>query len=255
MPEIQKQGTPEPAQSTALLLEFGAQRELIPAGTSFVIGRGADLSIDDNPYVHRRFLEIAERDGIWWLANVGSGLTASVASADGLAQSWLAPGASMPLVFGATTVMFTAGETTYEFSLTADTPYYQVSASWSRAAGADGVAELLSPMQRILLTALAEPMLRHGDGGSVQLPALDEVAARLGWSIEKLGRRVDSLCGKFARHGIRGLERRPDGEILASSRSRLVEHAIGARIVTTEDLPLLDAFVAQDDIAAVASSR
>ncbi|MDT0156131.1 hypothetical protein Q9R19_00660 [Microbacterium sp. ARD32] len=240
-----------PAAQHALLLEFGEHRERIPAGEPFVIGRAADLSIGDNPYVHRRFLEIAERDGMWWLTNVGSGLTASVASADGLAQSWLAPGATMPLVFGATTVMFTAGETTYELALSADSPYYEVTASWRPGAGSESVSGLLSPVQRILLTALAEPMLRAGAAGSVRLPPLEQVAVRLGWSLEKLERRVGSLCGKFARLGIRGLERNADGELLASARSRIVEHAVGARIVTPEDLELLDAFVAQDAFATV----
>lgn len=233
----------------ALLLDFGGHRERIPAGEPFVIGRAADLSIGDNPYVHRRFLEIAARDGMWWLTNVGSGLTASVASADGLAQSWLAPGATMPLVFSTTTVMFTAGATTYEIALTADTPYYEVSASWKPGTDSEGVSELLSPVQRILLSALAEPMLRQGVEGAVQLPSMEQVASRLGWSKEKIERRVGSLCNKFARLGIRGLERNADGELLASARSRIVEHAVGARIVTPEDLELLDAFVAQDALA------
>ena len=156
----------------------------------------------------------------------------------------------MPLVFGATTVMFTAGETTYELSLVAEAPYYQVSASWSPGAGIDGVAEMLSPVQRILLTALAEPMLRPDAEGAVQLPSMEQVAVRLGWSLEKLERRVATLCSKFARMGIKGLERNARGELLASARSRIVEHAVGARIVTAEDLELLDAFVAQDAVGA-----
>jgi hypothetical protein len=249
--DAQQPGPSTAGQGTvgALLLDFGGRSERIAPGTTFVIGRGTDLSIDSNPYVHRRFLEIAERDGIWWLTNVGSGLGASVASADGLAQSWLAPGSSMPLVFAATTVMFTAGSTTYELALTAEAPFYQVSTSWSPAAATEGVAEMLSPMQRIVLTALAEPLLRRRADGSVQLSSLEEVAARLGWTAEKLERRVGSLCDKFARIGISGLSREKDGTVLASQRSRLVEHAVGARIVTADDLALLDAFVAQDDVA------
>lgn len=246
-------GGMQPAETTAdstsrgaLLLDFGGRRESIPAGTVFVIGRAADLSIDSNPYMHRRFLEISERDGMWWLANVGSGLTASVASADGLAQSWLAPGSSMPLVFGVTTIMFTAGSTTYELSLTAETPFYEVSTSWTPVSEASGVAELLSPMQRIVLTALAEPLLRRRAEGAVQLPTAEQVATRLGWPVEKLERRLGSLSDKFARHGIRGLGRGTDGETPAAQRARLVEHAVGARIVTTDDLSLLDAFVAQE---------
>lgn len=237
------------ATTGSLLLEFAGTRESIPPGSTFVIGRGTDLSIDANPYVHRRFLEITERDGVWWLANVGSGLTASVASADGLAQAWLAPGASMPLVFGATRIMFTAGATTYELSLTAEQPYYEVSRAWSPAADTTDVSELLSPMQRIVLTALSEPLLRPRTDGAVQLPSTEEVASRLGWPVEKLERRIGSLCDKFARLGIAGLGRSATGEILSSQQSRLVEHAVGARIVSEVDLELLDAFVAQDAAA------
>lgn len=148
----------------SLVLGFGERIVRIPAGTTFVVGRGADLSIGDNPYVHRRFLEIAQRDGVWWLSNVGSALTASVSSADGAAQSWLAPGSSMPLVFRTTTVMFTGDSTMYEVSLTVDSPVYEESVGWNGAGVAGSAAELLSPMQRILLTALAEPLLRDGDG-------------------------------------------------------------------------------------------
>ncbi|WP_309127391.1 hypothetical protein [Microbacterium sp.] len=241
-------GTPATTASDGLVLDFGDRTEHIASGTTFVIGRGTDLSIDDNQYVHRRFLEIGEREGIWWLTNVGSGLTASVASADGLAQSWLAPGASMPLVFRATTVMFTAGETTYEFSLTAQSPFYQVSTAWNDAG--DGVAGLLSPVQRILLTSLAEPLLRQRADGAVQLPSPEDVARRLGWTTEKFHRRLGTLCDKFSRLGIHGLERGADGGIRASQRSRLVEHAVGARIVTADDLALLDAFVVQEPLAA-----
>lgn len=234
----------------ALELHWGDRRERIAAGTTFVIGRGADLSIADNQYVHRRFLEIAQQEGVWRLSNVGSRLTASVASADGMAQSWLAPGASMPLVFDSTVVMFTAGETTYELTLVAENPFYQVSAPWTAAD--EGVAGLLSPMQKIVLTALAEPMLRLNTPGSVRLPAMDEVAHRLDWSQEKLERRVGSLVDKFARHGVRGLERTSAGELPDSARSRLVEHAVGARIVTVDDLDLLEAF-ARDAFVGAAS--
>lgn len=233
-----------------MLVDFGGTSVRVETGETFVIGRGADLSIDDNPYVHRRFLEIAEREGMWWLRNVGSGLTASAASADGLAQSWLAPGDAMPLVFGTTTVMFTAGETTYEISITADNPFYEVSPSWSPSTAGGSVSELLSPMQRIVLTALAEPLLRERRQGAVQLPTTEQVAERLGWSTEKLERRLGSLCDKFARLGIHGVRRGAAGEVLASQRTRLVEHAVGARIVTAEDLSLLDAFGVQRPTAA-----
>lgn len=237
------------AIGAALDVDFGGRRQRIPAGTTFVIGRGADLAMDDNQYVHRRFLELDQREGIWWLSNVGSRLTASVASADGMAQSLLAPGESTPLVFPATTVMFTAGPTTYEVELLVETPFYQVSTPWTSTADDADVAGLLSPVQRIVLTALSEPMLRFAAQGSVRLPAMEDVADRLGWPAGKLERRVGNLCDKFARHGVRGVTRDAAGGVSDSVRSRLVEHAVGARIVTSDDLELLDAFVPESFVA------
>src|SRR5690625_637376 len=84
---------------------------------AFLIGREGDLEIDDNPYLHRRFLTISRHDDLWWLENVGSRLSATVADADGNMQAWLAPGARLPLVFAHTSVLFTAGPTTYEIGI------------------------------------------------------------------------------------------------------------------------------------------
>ncbi len=230
----------------SVVLGFGERSERIAAGTAFVIGRGADLSIGDNPYVHRRFLEVAQRDGVWWLTNIGSALTASVSSAEGAAQSWLAPGQSMPLVFRTTAVMFTGGSTMYEFSLTLESPVYEEPAGWRGAGDAENAAELLSPMQRILLTALAEPLLRDGDAGSARMRTTDEVAARLGWTPEKLERRLGRLCDKLSRKGVRGLRRSADARLGDAQRSRLAEIAVGARFVTVVDLELLTAFATED---------
>ena len=81
---------------------------------SFEIGREGDLTIDDNPYLHRKFLRISQQDGIWWLSNVGSLLSATVCDTGGGVQSWLSPGNRIPIVFQSTTIVFTAGPTTYE---------------------------------------------------------------------------------------------------------------------------------------------
>lgn len=34
-----------------------------------VLGREGDIVVDDNPYLHRRFLQVSQEDGLWWLAN------------------------------------------------------------------------------------------------------------------------------------------------------------------------------------------
>ena len=67
------------------------------AGRQLTIGRSGDVEIDDNPYLHRSFLVVLEERGLWWLSNVGSRLTATVADSEGRFQAWLAPGARIPL--------------------------------------------------------------------------------------------------------------------------------------------------------------
>src|SRR5262249_1493581 len=90
--------------ASALVEDCGERPEAGPPGP-FVIGREADLDVDDNPYLHRAFLELTW-DRLWWLANVGTKLTATVADGDGSVDAWLGPGGALPLVFARTEVRF-----------------------------------------------------------------------------------------------------------------------------------------------------
>ena len=82
-------------------------------GDPFDIGRDGDLAIEDNPYLHRRFLRIAHEGGIWWLANVGSLTSATVCDSGGGVQSWLSPGNRLPPLFPTTSLVLTAGPPTH----------------------------------------------------------------------------------------------------------------------------------------------
>ena len=64
-------------------------------------------------------------------------------------------------------------------------------------------------------------------------------AARLGWSLPKFNRKLDHLCEKLHRAGVAGLHGGL-GTGAADRRRRLVDHALEARLVTTDDLALLD---------------
>ena len=61
-------------------VEIAGESHLLLPGRRFTMGRVGDLIIDDNPYLHRRFMEIQELGGIWWLSNVGSMISATVCS-------------------------------------------------------------------------------------------------------------------------------------------------------------------------------
>lgn len=228
----------DPAVVSKLIIDFCGEIRELGEDDELTIGRSADLQIDDNPFLHRRFLHFARREGLWWVSNVGSQLTATVADRDGLFQAWLAPDARLPLVFNSTVVWFTAGPTAYEVLLDIDPPCYETPAGTAPSDGASTVGRLsLTPDQKLLILALAEPALRHGRRGEV--PSSAVAAARLGWTQTKFNRKLDNVCEKLARQGAKGLHGSSD-KLASSRRTRLVEYALAARIVIRDELPLLE---------------
>ena len=205
----------------------------------FTIGREGDLSVDDNQFLHRRFLLLHQQGSLWALSNVGTQLTATVTDRSGQLEAFLAPGATLPLVFDVTMVSFTAGPTTYGLTINCPDPPF-VGASVPRAASGDTTigATSLTPDQRRLVVALAEPRLRGDGRASVVLPSNAEAAERLGWAITRFNRKLDNVCQKLSRLGVRGLHGGPD-RLASNRRSRLVEYAVATRLVTKDDLVLL----------------
>jgi len=230
------------AASSSAHVEYCGAQVPVPVSGVLSIGRQGDLAIDDNPFLHRRFLELGFADGMLWLANVGTSTSATIADLQGLAQSWLAPGARVPIVFTRTVAWFTAGPTTYEFEIVqAGAPFVSTVAS-PVAEGGDTTMGRVSftPDQRLLLLALAEDILRRGSRGAGAIPPSAAAATRLGWTTTKFNRKLDNVCEKLAKIGIRGLV--TEGERSASSRrARLVEYALAARLISSADLEWLDA--------------
>lgn len=211
----------------------------VPAAP-FTVGREADLVVDeDNAFLHRQFLSITHASGLWWLNNVGTQLTATVSHDEGRVQAWLAPGASLPLVFTHTVVWFTAGSTTYEFELHLAEALLTPLEAEAVPDGSTTIGRVtLTPEQKLLLVALCEDVLRRGDRGAGAVPQSAAAAGRLGWPVTKFNRKLDAVCGKLADQGVRGLHGGPT-KLATSRKARLVEYAMAARIVTPEDLDLL----------------
>ena len=233
-------------EQSGLTVDYCGESFQVEAGGSFVLGREADLVIDDNPFLHRHFLRVDHHEGLWWLSNVGSTLAATVADEQGTVQAWISPGARMPLVFERTFVWFTAGPTTYEFELrVADAPF--VSLTHPQDMGGTTTIGRMSftPEQRLLILALCEPILRLDGRGSASLPSSAEAAERLGWRLTKFNRKLDNVCQKLASGGVRGMHGGPT-RLASSRRARLVEYAVAARVVERKDLDLLEAIPRTD---------
>ncbi|MDR1825364.1 MAG: hypothetical protein LBR27_08585 [Bifidobacteriaceae bacterium] len=238
--------TPETAppsgdQKPNITVEYDGAYHALEPDAPFEIGREGDLSVDDNPYLHRRLLLIEREGDYWWLTNVGSRIAATITDTDTGMQAWLPPGGRTPLIFKTTTVVFTAGPITYEIAIHNDAPTFNAPAG--RAANLSGATTVgsipLTLSQRQLIVALAEPMLRHGTSGASQMPSNADAARRLGWAVSRFNRKLDNVCDKLDRFGVEGVRGGP-GSLATGRRARLVEYAVATGLVTSVDLQLLD---------------
>jgi hypothetical protein len=208
----------------------------------FTIGRHADLVIeDDNLFLHRRFLQLSMRQGVWLLANEGARLTATVSDGEGRLEAFLGPGAVLPLVCDVTVVRFSAGPTTYEFTIHLAAPPLVARPvdQFDDGDATIGHGAMTFDQMRLVL-ALAEPALRGGGRVGAAMPSSADAARRLGWTTTRFNRKLDNVCQKLSTQGVRGLHGDP-GHLASNRRARLVEYALAVRLVTRQDLDLLDA--------------
>ena len=208
----------------------------------FTVGREGDLVIDSNPFLHRRFLELSWSEHLWWLNNVGSQLSVTLAEPNGRLNAWLAPGARIPLVFSQVSAWFTAGPTTYEIVVTIPEPPYEQSGDRADSStnGATTLGPVnLSPEQMRVVLALSEPTLRRARNAASEIPSSADAARRLQWTLTKFNRKLDAVCEKLDQMGVRGLRGSAD-QLASNRRARLVEYALSTQMVTLEDLALLE---------------
>ena len=223
-----------------LLVEFCGEVVAVDHAP-FTIGRDADYVIDDeNRFLHRHFVHLDRHGPVWVLHNVGDQLTATVSDTEGLLEAFLAPGAALPLVFERTVVRFTAGPTTYEFTVRLADPAFRSVRVDETPGGDTTIGRVtMTPDQLRLVLALAEPNLRGGGFPGTAMPSNKRASERLGWTTTKFNRKLDNVCQKLAAQGVRGLHGEP-GRLASNRRARLVEYALAMRLVTRDDLHLLD---------------
>jgi len=223
-----------------LVVEFAGERHDVSPAQEFAIGRDGDLVIDDNRYLHRRFLTLTAENGMWWLSNVGSRIAATVTDGTGRVHARLAPGARLPVVFDRLHVLFGAGSTSYDLTLHSAGGFAVDPGPRIEVAGDATIGDVpLSPSQKLLIVALAENVLRQTESGRGEIPSSADAATRLGWTLTAFTRKLDTVCGKLEREGVTGL-RGGRGKLATNRRMRLVEHAVATRLVTREDLVLLE---------------
>jgi hypothetical protein len=227
---------------TTARVEFCGEVYELHSDSVFTIGREGDLVIDSNPFLHRRVLELSCSEQLWWLGNIGSQLSVTLAEPNGRLNAWLAPGARIPLVFSQVSVWFTAGPTTYEIIVSIPEPPYEESGDRgdSSTIGTTTLGQVnLSPEQMRVVLALSEPTLRRSRNAASEIPSSAEAARRLQWTLTKFNRKLDAVCEKLDQMGVRGLRGSAD-QLASNRRARLVEYALSTQMVTLQDLALLE---------------
>jgi hypothetical protein len=159
----------------------------------------------------------------------------------------LAPGQQLPVTATTFCIRFRAGTTDYEIDGERLGPRLVVDDAGEvlGTATVDFGAVPLSPEQHLLLVALYDSAQCNGgvpEGNSV-------IAARLGWTPKKFHRKLDAVCDKLHRQGVRGL-RGTTAELAESRRSVLVDHAVNTGLVGPGDLGLLRPGPRREDPAA-----
>lgn len=215
----------------------GTIHELAPDQT-LDFGRGAELDIDSNRYLHRNLGRFEHRDNLWFLSNIGRSLHLVVLDTATRSQAVLAPGRELALTFTPALVRFRAGRVTYELIVELPTSPHQPPDGIGARFDTVTYSHIpLTPTQRLLIIALAEPTLRDPASG-VQIPNSRQAAARLDWASTTFNRKLDNVCAKLTKAGVSGLHGAP-GALATNRRRNLVEFAIQSGLVTAEDLALL----------------
>ena len=222
-----------------LVIDYVGEIYRLEPGETLEFGRSAQLTIDDNRYLHRRLGRFEHRDNLWMLCNIGRSLHLTVLDTQSQSQAVVAPGREIALTFAPALVRFGAGRTTYELIITnagaispvvnpSDETYDTVTFSHFP----------LTATQRLLVISLAEPTLRHPAAG-IQVPTSREAAVRLNWTITQFNRKLDNVCAKLTKVGVAGLHG-TSSSLATNRRQVLVEFAVESGLVTEDDLSLID---------------
>ncbi len=214
---------------------LGEWRTIGPAD-ALTFGRRADLHVDVNRFMHRVVGRVVHRQGAWWLQNHGTTGRLTLSGRSDHSSIVVAPGEQVPIAPTEFAIRFTAGPTDYEL----DGHRSGRPLRLDRTGVAEGTATVefgavpLSAEQHLLIVALHDSAVRND--GSIEGSAT--IAHRLGWTTKKFHRKLDAICTKLDRQGVRGLKG-DSGDLATSRRTVLLEHALDTGLVGSGDLGLL----------------
>lgn len=226
-------------ETDRLTVRFVDEERVIEPDGDLIFGRGAELDIDSNPFLHRRMGRFVCTEGMWWIENLSSWTPLSVTG--GRSATSVGVDGRVTLVHPESIISFEAGSCRYEIRALLErsttVPKLDDDGFEDRTATIRATDLPLTDEQLLMVVALAEGRLRDPFSRRA-LPKNRCVANRLGWTLAKFNRKLDYLCQKLTRAGVKGLMA-TDGRS-TDRRERVIDHLLASGQLTFDHLELLN---------------
>lgn len=199
--------------------------EIYRPTTELTFGRQADLTLDENNFLHRRAGRFRHREDTWWLENLGGRLRLTMVSSDGSLLD-LQPGSSSPLLGDSGEVSVTAGPTRYTMEYELQRIQMAVTDSVSfRVSGADTMTygPILTPRELDFVVVMAQGRLTGRLG---PIPSHGEIAEIWGVSAKTVDNTLQRLRTKLRNQNIHSI----------TSSETLIEYLVTQGLVSMVDL-------------------
>jgi hypothetical protein len=222
------------AMDDALRVVVGGVEHVLDPGERFTFGRAASCTVQfdpDDPAISR-VAGVIERDGpVWFLINRSGSRALTMVDRFGL-RSVLAPGSRAAIEDRVRVIV--DGADSHELILHGPPPAGQSESSdatGSPTSAGNGV--IVNDQDRLALVALFAGYLQEGGRYDPSPRSYAAAAARLGWPRTTLVKRIEYLRTRLARAGVPNMHG-------WNALSTLAEYALTTRLITKEDLRLLE---------------
>ena len=180
-------------------------RVILEAGQEAIVGRSGTFPVGtDDVFLHRSLFQVWYGGLGWMIANRGRHIPLDIEprASRSLTRIHLGPGAVTVMPAGPSAITFTTPERHYEIHI--DIPSTGISRP-SQLNTFDGdithARHIPNEDQRIMLDALAAPLIKNPGANDGDLPTVKELAEQLGWTEKKTNQKIERLCQRLAQDG------------------------------------------------------
>lgn len=188
-------------KSLAICDDLGRSYSMQP-GNRVIIGRSAEIVIgSDDPYLHRKLLQVWDNQGVWQLDNLGDRVVVQIVSAqDGAGNMILGPKESLFIPNGQWYLVFETIIRKYELSLEITGPRLSplMPAPSQNDNDPTRGAIRTNREQAQLLIVLTEKLRKYPGVGDEAIPTVAQCAQTLGWTEKKTNSKIENLVKQIS---------------------------------------------------------